>query len=111
MGEKPAVRWPQVGVCLAVMALMGGAAGSWQLFQREVSCRDDGTPWLAPALGAVGLGLLGAVAAALSWVAGWWRHSRRARTALWSLAVVAVLCGIGMVLLGRTWSSWSWSCE
>ncbi|MFD7908275.1 hypothetical protein ACFV4F_16560 [Kitasatospora sp. NPDC059722] len=110
MGGRPAVRWPQVGVCLAAMALAGGAAGSWQLFQRDLPCQGDGPPWLVPALGAVGLGLLGAVAAALSWVAGWWRYSRRARAALWSLAVVAVLCGIGMVLLGRTWPS-SWSCE
>ncbi|MGW2250314.1 hypothetical protein ACWCXH_08950 [Kitasatospora sp. NPDC001660] len=93
-------------MCLAVIALAGGAAGSWQLFQRDAPCQGDGPPWPTPALGVVGLGLVGAVAAALSWVAGWWRHSRRARTALWSLAAVAVLCGIGMVLLGR-----SWSCE
>ncbi|MQS15237.1 hypothetical protein F7Q99_23950 [Streptomyces kaniharaensis] len=102
MNGKPGIRWQLVGLGLAVMALAGGAAGSWQLFHRDAPCWGKEPGWPAPALGAIGLAVLGAIAAALSWVAGWWRHSRTAGVAAWGLAAVAVLCAIGMVLLGRS---------
>ncbi|MBV6697945.1 hypothetical protein [Kitasatospora aureofaciens] len=87
---------------LAVSGLVAGSAGAWQLFHQDAPCEGEEPGWPASALGAIGLGVVGTVAVALSWSAERWGSSRAAEVAVWALAAVAMLCAIGMVLLGRS---------
>ncbi|MFG2848182.1 hypothetical protein ACGF12_34190 [Kitasatospora sp. NPDC048296] len=104
MNEKPAgaLAWRRSAApVVATAVLVVATVTSWLLFQREQPCWGKGPGRVVAAFGATGLGILGLLALAVSWVVARGSESRGAALTAALLATLTVLSGLGMVFLGQ----------
>ncbi|MQS16579.1 hypothetical protein F7Q99_31420 [Streptomyces kaniharaensis] len=96
-------RWLRAAAAAAAVTLAGCGVEAWHLlFGRSRGCWGKGPGWVPPTFAALALAGFGVLAVLLCWAAVLWGRSRASAVTAWALTAVAILCGIGMVLLGRS---------